>query len=113
MAAWRGDTSPWAVARGMHTTSPKACRGATRSWWTELCFFSSCKINERRAAPSPFRIAYGVDDESHRGFVAAAAVSRRLDDAAAHRRWILLAAAPARGCLSGPGPAQGRGHHAV
>src|ERR1700688_2167433 len=105
--------SPWAAAPATHTRSPKACRGATRSWWTELCFFSSCRINERRTAPGPFRTAYGVDDESHRGFLAEAAVSRRLDDAAAHRRRILLAAPPACGCLSGPGPAHGAGHHAV
>jgi len=31
-------------------------------------FFSSCRINERRAVPHPFRTAYGVDDESHRCF---------------------------------------------
>src|ERR1700678_2408696 len=113
MAVWRGDTSPWAAARAINTTSPKACRRPTRSWWTEPCFFSSCRINERRAPSCLFRTAYGVDDESHRGFLAAPAVSGRLDGAAAHRRRVFLAAAPARGCLSGPGSAHGRGHHAV
>src|ERR1700683_5615434 len=98
-AVSRDRTSPQAPEPRSITRWPRVSTPATKSWLTGAFFFSSCNLNERAVDPDRTHAANGVDDESHRDLIIAAAPAHHLDDGSAHRRWFAFARSPSGGCL--------------
>src|ERR1700722_18673434 len=113
MAATRGNTSPWGIARAIAMTLQGTSRPATRSWSTERSSFSSYKFNERPSAARRLGAAQAIVHEPDRGLFVAAAPARHSFDPRADRGRRALAATPAGGRVSRSVAAAGRGHHSM